>query len=151
MSHSESSLKLPMVNNEQMGAWLTGHSCQPVPSPSSYVVIGLLFFCPRISCPYSIVSSVTNWRFCGVLSNYHFGPGEAGKSIDELLILRCIYCSEHVSSTCWPCSWWRRRFVFRAFFPSIYTVLIPHFFLISSLPIIERDKERDRRLLLRRF
>ena len=40
-----------MVNNEQMGALLTGHSRQPVPSPSSYVVIGLLFFCPCISCP----------------------------------------------------------------------------------------------------
>ena len=34
-----------------MEAWLTGHSRQPVPSPSSYVVVGLLFFCPRISCP----------------------------------------------------------------------------------------------------
>ena len=30
-------------------------------------------------------------------------------------------------------------------------MLIPHIFLISSLLIIERDKERDRRLLLRGF
>ena len=47
-----SSLRLPMANDEQMGAWLTRHSRQPVPLPSPYVVVGLLFFV-RIS--YSII------------------------------------------------------------------------------------------------
>ena len=108
----------------------------------------IFFFVPTSVAPYSIISSVMDCWFCGVLLNYHFGPREAGKLIDELLVPRYIYCSEHVSSTCWPCSWRRRRFVFRAFFPPLYTVLIPHFFLISSLLIIEKDKERDRRLLL---
>ena len=41
-----SSLRLPMANDEQMGAWLTRHSRQPVPSPSPYMVVGLLFFVP---------------------------------------------------------------------------------------------------------
>ena len=108
----------------------------------------IFFFVPTSVAPYSIILSVMDCRFCGVLLNYHFGPREAGKLIDELLVLRYIYCSEHVSSTCWPRSWRRCRFVFRAFFPPIYTVLIPHFFLISSLLIIEKDKEKDRRLLL---
>ena len=33
------------------------------------------------------------------------------------------------------------------FFSPIYTVLLPHISLISSLLIIERDKERDRRFV----
>ena len=107
----------------------------------------IFFFVPTSVAPYSIIPSVMDCRFCGVLLNYHFGPREAGKLIDELFVPRYIYCSEHVSSTCWPHSWRRRRFVFRAFFPLIYTVLIPHFFLISSLLIIERD----RHLLLSSF
>ena len=39
------------------------------------------FFVPTSVAPYSIIPSVMNWRFCGVLSNYHFGPREAGKSL----------------------------------------------------------------------
>ena len=75
------SLRLPMANDEQMGAWLTRHSRQPEPSLSPYVVIGLLFFVPISVASYSIIPSVINWRFCGVLSNYHFVPREAGKSL----------------------------------------------------------------------
>ena len=70
-----------MANDEQMGAWLTGHSRQPVPLSSPYMVVGLLFFVPISVAPYSIIPSVMNWRFCGVLLNYHFGPREAGKSL----------------------------------------------------------------------
>ena len=70
-----------MANNEQRGAWLTGHSRLPVPSPSPYMVVGLLFFVPISVALYSIIPSVINWRFCGVLLNYHFGPREAGKSL----------------------------------------------------------------------
>ena len=126
------------------------------PSASTIIVVlcgrrFTLFFVPVSVAPYFIIPSVINRRFCGVLLNYHFGPGEAEKSIDELLVPRCIYCFKHVSSICWPRSWRGRRFVFRAFFPPIYTMLIPHFLLISSFLIIERDKERNRRLLLHLF
>ena len=31
--------------------------------------------------PYSIILLVMDWRFCGVLLNYHFGSREAGKSL----------------------------------------------------------------------
>ena len=134
-----------MARGERMEAWLTWSSRQPSPSVSSMSVCFL--FPPTSVAPYSIIPSVINRRFCGVLSNYHFGPREAEKSIDELLVPRCIYCFKHVSSICWPRSWRGRRFVFRAFFSPIYIVLPPHISLISSLLIIERDKERDRRFV----
>ena len=35
-------------------------------------------FVPTSIAPYSIILSVMGWRFCGVLSNYHFGSREAG-------------------------------------------------------------------------
>ena len=38
-------------------------------------------FVPISVAPYSIIPSVINWWFCGVLSNYHFGLREAGKSL----------------------------------------------------------------------
>ena len=78
---SGSPLRLPMANDEQMGSWLTQQSRRPKPSPSPYVVVSLLFFVPTSVAPYFIISSVINWRFCGVLSNYHFVPREAGKSL----------------------------------------------------------------------
>ena len=39
-----SPLRLPMANDERMGAWLTRHSRQLVSSPSPYVVVSLLIF-----------------------------------------------------------------------------------------------------------
>ena len=78
---SGSPLRLPMANDERMGSWLTRHSRRPKPSPSPYVVVGLSFFVPTSVAPYFIISSVINWWFCGVLSNYHFGPREVGKSL----------------------------------------------------------------------
>ena len=98
------------------------------------------FFVPISVAPYSIIPSIINWRFCGVMSNYHFRPGEKGKSIDELLVLRCIYCSKHVSSICWPRSWRRCRFVFRAFFPPIYTMLILIFCLFHLFWLLRETK-----------
>ena len=56
----------------------------PSASTATVVLCGrrfTLFFVPVSVAPYSIISSVINRRFCGVLSNYHFGPGEAEKSI----------------------------------------------------------------------
>ena len=38
------------------------------------------YFYPTSVAPYSIILSVLNLRFYGVLSNYHFWPREAGKS-----------------------------------------------------------------------
>ena len=61
-----SSLRLLMANDKQMGAWLTRHSRQPAPSSSPCVVVGLLFFVPISVAPYSILSLVINWQFCGV-------------------------------------------------------------------------------------
>ena len=39
------------------------------------------FFGPTSVAPYSIIPLVMDWRFCGVLSNYHFGSREAEKSL----------------------------------------------------------------------
>ena len=138
-----------MANDKRMGAWLTRCSRQLVPSPSPYVVVGLLIFIPISVAPYSIIPSVLNWRFCGVLSNYHFGPREAGKSLINSSSRDAFL--EHVSSICWPYSWRRHRFVFRAFFLPIYIVLLPHFLHFILADYWERQRERDRRLLLRRL
>ena len=94
----ESPLRLPMANDERMGAWLTWHSRQPVPSPSPYVVVGLLIFVPTSIAPYFIILSVINWQFYGVLSNYHFGPREAEKS----LINSSSRDAFNVQNTCRP-------------------------------------------------
>ena len=62
-------------------AWLTGN----VPSASTIAVTlyghQSTLFVPISVAPYSIIPSVMNWRFRGVLSNYHFEPKEEGKSL----------------------------------------------------------------------
>ena len=73
-----------------MGADGRKSSRQPVSSLSpmlSMQNIGLLritsytYFHPTSVALYSIISSILNWWICGVLSNYLFGPREAGKSL----------------------------------------------------------------------
>ena len=39
------------------------------------------YFSSTSVAPYSIISSILNWRICEILSNYLFGPREAGKSL----------------------------------------------------------------------
>ena len=39
------------------------------------------YFSSTLVAPYSIISSILNWRICGVLSNYFFGTREARKSL----------------------------------------------------------------------
>ena len=135
----------PMTN--LMGAWLTRNSRQPVPSPSPYVVVGLFIFIPTSVAPYSIIPSVLNWRFCGVFSNYHFGPREAGKSLINSL-------SRDAQNTCRP---FVALFLAKAslrllrVFPSYIYSAPSSFSFISSWLIIERDRERDHRLLLHRL
>ena len=130
-----------MANDKRIGARLTRHSRRPVPSPSPYVVVGLLFFVPTSVAPYSIIPSVINWRFCGVLSNYYFGPREAGKS----LMNSSSWDAFNALNTC-------RSFIGPIpdegvtsssvhFFSYIYSAL-SSFSFISSLLIIERDTER---------
>ena len=140
-----------MANDEWIGAQLTRPSHRPVPSPSPYLVVGLFFFfVPTSIASYSIILSVMNCRFCGVLSNYHFRPREAGKS----LMNSSSWDAFNAPNTC-------RSFVglvpdkgvaFSSvhFFSYIYSAPSP-FSSILSLLIIEKEIERDCRLLLRRF
>ena len=139
-----------MANDEWIGALLTQHSCQPIPTLSPFLVVGLLFFVPTSVAPYSIIPSIINWRFCGVLSNYHFGPRETGKSLMNSLSRDAFNAPNTCRSFVGPVPDESVASSSVRFFSYIYSAP-SSFSFISSLLIIGRDTEREGRLLLRRF
>ena len=57
-----------MARGKWMEAWLTRSSRQPAPLVSFHVVVNLFFVLPPHQLPpYSIIPSVMDWRFCGVV------------------------------------------------------------------------------------
>ena len=85
------------------------------------------FFVPTSVAPYSIIPSVMNWRFCGVLSNYHFGPREAGKSLMNSLSRNAFNAPNTCRSFVGPIPDVGVTSSSVHFFSPIYTVLPPHF------------------------
>ena len=114
------------------------------------MAVGLFIFIPTSVAPYSIIPSVLNWRFCGVCSitilspekreNRWLTPHPEMHLMLRTHVVHLLAPFLTKASLCLPC-----------IFPSyIYSEPSP-FSFISSLLIIERDREIVRRLLLRRL
>ena len=147
-----SPLRLPMADDERYGSLADAE----LPSASTVAIAlycrsktSVYLFLSTSVAPYSIIPSILNWRSCEVLSNYHFGPREAGKSLTNFSSRDAF----NAQNTCRP-------FVgpipsegvalSSLHFSFLYIYSAPSSFsFISSLLIIERDRERDCRLLLR--
>ena len=148
-----SPLRLPIANDECYGSWRTWK----LPSASIVAVAHVVkvkrrstYFYPTSVAPYSIISSILNWRICEILSNYLFGPREAGKSLVNSLSQDAF----NAQNTCHP-------FVgpdsdegvasSTARFSFLYIECRFLIFLHFILGWLLRETERDRRLSLRRL
>ena len=139
-----------MANDEQIGARLTWHSRWPVPLPSPYMVVGLLFFVFTSVAPYSIIPSVINWGFvesCRITilgqekrENHWWTPRLEMHLMLQTRVVHLLAPFLTKASLCLLC----------VFFSYIYSAP-SSFSFISFLLIIKRDTERDRCLLLRHF
>ena len=128
----ESPLRLPMADDERYGSLADAE----LPSASTVAVAlycrsktSVHLFLSTSVAPYSIIPSILNWRSCGVLSNYHFGPREAGKSLMNSSSRDAFNapntCCSFVGPV--PNEGVASSSVRFFFFSPIYTVLPPHF------------------------